>query len=78
MMEAFDGVIEHNKKEPNPYEHYDDFILCLHTLANLVSTLGKEWITSMRDFAYGFRRRICFSIISRGMHSMIGYSCNVT
>jgi hypothetical protein len=38
MREAFDGVIEHNKKEPNPYEHYDDSFL----MSSYISKLGEH------------------------------------
>ena len=48
-------------------------MLCLHTFASLGSTLGKEGITSTRDFAYGFRIRTCLAIISKGSSSMTGY-----
>ncbi len=24
IMDIYEETIEHNKKEPNPYEHYDD------------------------------------------------------
>jgi hypothetical protein len=51
MTEAFEGVIEHNKKEPNPYEHYDDS----YFLSSCISELG-EHSRERRDHKHaGFR-----------------------
>ncbi len=66
MVEAFDDVIEHNKKEPNPYEHYNDS----YFMSSYICKLG-EHSRERRD------HKICLSIISRDMNSMIGYSCSV-
>ena len=38
IMDIYDETIEHNKKEPNPYEHYDD----AYILASSISTLGEH------------------------------------
>jgi hypothetical protein len=70
MVEAFDDVIEHNKRSPIHMSTTMTRTFCLHTFANLMSTLEKERITNMRDSAYGFRITICLLIISRNMNSM--------
>jgi hypothetical protein len=38
MVDLFEETIEHNKKESNPYEHYDD----TYILSSAVSTLGEH------------------------------------
>jgi hypothetical protein len=38
IMGVYEQVIEHNKKEPNPYEHYDDSYIT----SNSVSSLGEH------------------------------------
>ena len=38
IMGIYEHVIEHNKKEPNPYEHYDDSYI----ISNSVSSLGEH------------------------------------
>jgi hypothetical protein len=38
MVDAFDNVIEHNKKEPNPYEHYEDS----YALSSYICKLGEH------------------------------------
>ena len=38
IMGVYEQVIEHNKKEPNPYEHYDDSYI----ISNSVSSLGEH------------------------------------
>ncbi len=51
MTEVFDGVIEHNKKEPYPYEHYDDS----YFISSCISTLD-EHSRKRRDHKHaGFR-----------------------
>ncbi len=51
MTEAFEGVIEHNKKEPNPYEHYDDSYL----MSSCISKLGEHSRERMNHKHAGFR-----------------------
>ena len=51
MVDAFDNVIEHNKKEPNPYEHYEDS----YALSSYICKLG-EHSRERRDHKHaGFR-----------------------
>jgi hypothetical protein len=51
MVEAFDDVIEHNKKKPNPYEHYNDS----YFLSSYIGKLG-EHSRERRDHKHaGFR-----------------------
>jgi hypothetical protein len=38
MMGIYEDIVEHNKKEPNPYEHYDDWYI----LSSYISTLGEH------------------------------------
>ncbi len=38
IMDIYEGVIEHNKKEPNPYEQYDDEYI----LSSSISKLGEH------------------------------------
>ena len=38
VMGIYEETIEHNKKEPNPYEHYDDSYI----ISNSVSSLGEH------------------------------------
>jgi hypothetical protein len=63
MVGIFEDVIEHNKKEPNPYEHYNDSYI----LSSYISTLGKH-SRERKDhkkgqvFVYGCRTRTCWNI----------------
>lgn len=51
MVDAFDNVIEHNKMEPNPYEHYEDS----YALPSYICKLG-EHSRERRDHKHaGFR-----------------------
>jgi hypothetical protein len=51
MVDLFEETIEHNKKESNPYEHYDD----TYILASSVSTLGEDTRERKDHKKAGFR-----------------------
>jgi hypothetical protein len=51
MVEAFDSIVEHNKKEPNPYEHFDDSYI----LSSYISKLGEHTRERMDHKHAGFR-----------------------
>ncbi len=51
MMDLYEETIEHNKKEPNPYEHYDD----TYILSSSISTLGEHTRERKDHKKAGFR-----------------------
>ncbi len=61
MVDLFEETIEHNKKESNPYEHYDDTcrIFWFHPSARLGNTQEKGKTTRKQAFAYGCKKRTC-------------------
>jgi hypothetical protein len=42
IMDIYEETIEHNKKEPNPYEHYDDAYILSSSISTLGTHKGKE------------------------------------
>ncbi len=51
MMDLYEETIEHNKKESNPYEHYDD----TYILSSSISTLGEHTRERKDHKKAGFR-----------------------
>ncbi len=51
MPKCYEETIEHNKKEPNPYEHYDD----AYILSSSISKLGEHTRERMDHKKANFR-----------------------